>query len=253
MLDAFGGEWHDNIICILISSQNRGISVSGGFEDIKELDNAISSVIGEDGEYFFQAGARQRVLSVLSEIHLAYQGKQDAFQEGNDISSCTVRILWPEAAFVGAILDNFIMLAEAKKLYVNRLPLEMKRNNPTVFSAYIALIHFFQDLIWSELERVVNEWQVRAVFGQYNILRKMYFKFPQLDGYCTQWLDILNTQYLFSEPEQRRFYLVYVLKIFLVDEEYISLKDSIKVFKEQDGILVTHIRFSDCWMKNCEW
>ncbi len=235
------------------TANNTGISASGGLEDMNELHNAISSVIGDEGEYFFQAGSRQRVLGICHEIRFAFQGKLETLNV-QDLPLYAFRILWPEAAFVAAVLDNFILLSSAKKFYVECLPKESSESIPTVSSDHIALIHFFQELIWNELERVVGTLQVSAIFGKYNELRKIHFKFPQLDGYCTQRLDLLNIKYLCSDPERRRSYLAQILtQLFSIDEGYLSLKNDIDVFAQQEGIRVTGIRLSDSWINNFEW
>lgn len=235
------------------TTNNTGISVSGSLEDMNELHNAIMSVIGDEGEYFFQAGSRQRVLGICHEIHFAFQGKRKTLND-HVLPPYAFRILWPEAAFVAAVLDNFILLSSAAKLYVERLPKELREGIPTVSSDNIALIHYFQELVWNELERVVGAWQVRAIFGEYNELRKVHFKFPQLDGYCTQWLDLLNMKYLCSDPERRSSYLAPILtQLFSINEGYLSLKQDIDVFAQQEGIRVTGIRLTDSWINNFEW
>lgn len=123
------------------TANNTGISVSGSLEDMNELHNAVSSVIGDEGEYFFLAGARQRVLGFCHEIRSAFQGKRKTIND-QDLPHYAFRILWPEAAFVAAVLDNFILLSSAKKLYVERLPKEISESISTVSSDHIALIHY---------------------------------------------------------------------------------------------------------------
>lgn len=223
-----------------------GITVSGSFEDMNDLRDAIISVIGDEGEYFFQAQARRRVPGICDEIRLAYQGKRNTVN-CNGVSYYAFNILWPEAAFLAAVLDNFILLSSAKMCYLGRLTEKAGKSTSSVSSDGIALIHFFQELVWNELEHIVGKAQLKAIFGKYSELREIHFKFPQLDGFCTQWLDILNIRYLCSKPEQRQSYLAYILtKIFSVDEEYLSLKNSIDGFLRQEGIRVTGICFADC-------
>ncbi|MGI5985572.1 MAG: DUF6904 family protein, partial [Oscillospiraceae bacterium] len=163
--------------------------------------------------------------------------------------------LWPEAVFVAAVLDNFILLSIAKKLYANRVPELLTKQMQTVSPDHIALIHYFQDLVWNELERVVGEGQIKTIFGEYNDLRWMHFKYPQLDGFYTQWLDLLNIKYLCSKPEDRSSYLTKILRsIFAIDEEYLFLKSNIDVFAKQEGIRVTSVAPADfLYPDKIEW
>ncbi|MEA4895622.1 MAG: hypothetical protein VB064_10220 [Oscillospiraceae bacterium] len=235
------------------TANNTGISVSGCLEDMNELHDAISNVIGDDGEYFFEASSRQRLLDICREIRHATQEKREALND-EDFSPYAFRVLWPEAAFTAAVLDNFILLSSAKKFYAERLPEELSKSIQTVSSSHVALIHYFQELIWNELDRVVGAWQVKAIFGDYNELRKIHFKFPQFDGYCTQWLDLLNLKYLCSDPGRRRSHLAPILtKLFCIDEDYLSLKNDIDVFARQKGIRLTGVRLDENRIKKCEW
>lgn len=199
---------------------NTGITVTGSYDDLSALHDSLVGVVGGKDDFFYQAASRQRVLGVCHEIRQA-----------------------------------FVLLSRAKMLYVSRLPEDIRKEAQPVLHNHIALIHYFQDLIWNELERIVGDRRVMTIFGEYNDLRSMHFKFPQLDGFHTQWLDLLNVVYLCSKPEQRSSHLVTILtKLFSIDEEYLALKNSIDVFAEQEGIRVTGVRIADCvYPDKIEW
>lgn len=231
-----------------------GITVSGNYDDLNTLCDAFESVIGSDGDYFYEAASRLRILSVCHEIRHACQGERETI-DNYAVPYYTFRVLWPEAVFVAAVLDNFILLSIAKKLYANRIPELLTKQMQTVSPDHIALIHYFQDLVWNELERVVGEGQIKTIFGEYNDLRWMHFKYPQLDGFYTQWLDLLNIKYLCSKPEDRSSYLTKILRsIFAIDEEYLFLKSNIDVFAKQEGIRVTSVAPADfLYPDKIEW
>ncbi|NLH01024.1 MAG: hypothetical protein GX488_03820 [Clostridiales bacterium] len=238
------------------STENlAGISVRGNYDDLNELYNAFASVVGGEDDYLYETASRLRVLGVCNEIRHACIGNRELFERGYDIPCYGFRILWPEAAFVAAVLDNFVFLSTAKKLYVNRLPEEIKDQIQTVSADHISLIHFFQDLVWNELERVIGGRQIKKVFGRYDDLRSMHFKYPQFDGFYTQWLDLLNIKYLCYDPKIRGAYLAPVLaKLFSADEEYLSLKSNIDSFARQEGICVTGVRFAyGAYPDNIKW
>lgn len=234
---------------------NTGITVTGSYDDLSALHDSLVGVVGGKDDFFYQAASRQRVLGVCHEIRQAYHGERETLKNIDGVSCYAFCILWPEAAFVAAVLDNFVLLSRAKMLYVSRLPEDIRKEAQPVLHNHIALIHYFQDLIWNELERIVGDRRVMTIFGEYNDLRSMHFKFPQLDGFHTQWLDLLNVVYLCSKPEQRSSHLVTILtKLFSIDEEYLALKNSIDVFAEQEGIRVTGVRIADCvYPDKIEW
>lgn len=234
---------------------NTGLTISGNYDDLNALYDSFVCVIGGEDDYFYEAAARLRVLSVCCEMRHAYIGERETINSNHTIPYYSCRILWPEAVFVAAVLDNFVLLSTAKKLYVKKLPEMQEKQIRTVLPDHIALIHYFQDLVWNELERIVGAKRVKTIFGEYNDLRLMHYKYPQLDGFYTQWLDLLNIEYLCSDPEQRSSHLTTILKrIFSIDEEYLFFKNNIEVFAKQEGIRVTGIKLTDCiYPDNIEW
>jgi len=235
------------LLQIKSTANNTGITVSGSYDDLSALHDSFVGVVGGKDDFFYQAASRLRVLGVCQEIRNAYLGKREISKNIDGISCYAFCILWPEAAFVAAVLDNFVLLSRAKMLYVDRHPEDLQKQVQPVLLNHVALIHYFQDLVWNELERILGDRRVMTIFGEYNDLRSMHFKYPQLDGFHTQWLDLLNIVYLCSKPEQRVSYLTAVLtRLFSIDEEYLVLKNSIEVFAKQEGIRVTGVRIADC-------
>ncbi len=231
------------------TANTAGVLVSGGRDDLNALYGAFLSVIGDEKEYLYNAAPCQRLLSFSYELRQALAGK--ASENGN----YSFRALWPDTAFVAAVLDNFVMHSVSKGLYVARLTEAVKKESPSVAAEQAALIHYFQELVWNELERVVGKKQLRTIFGQYYDLRSMHFRFPQFDGYYTQWLDLLNIQYLFSLPCRRGECLVSVLtRLFQPDMAYYSLKNNIDDFARRKGVRVTGVSLAGYSLTNApEW
>lgn|GEM_PF-6698041 len=224
------------------TEKNTGILVSGNKDDLAALSAAFESVIGDEGDYLYEAACRQRILNVCRALRPAWQSPSEETHDANEGPCCACRLLWPEAVFVAAVLDNFVFLASARKCYVKRLPDARSTQYQTVSTEQIALIHYFQDLVWGALERFVGEGQLRAIFGRYHELRGMHFKYPQFDGFCTQWLDVLNSRYAFACPKDRAAYLTTILKgLITLNKDYLALKDSIEAFAGQSGIYVAGV------------
>lgn len=222
------------------TANTAGAVVSGGVEALKALYGAFLSVIGDEKDYLYDAAPCQRLLCFSHKLRQAME------EEVSENGGYSFRVLWPDMAFVAAVLDNFVLRSVSKSLYVARRQDGEKKLNPGVTAEQSALIHYFQELVWNELERVVGQKQFREIFGRYNGLQSMHFKFPQFDGFYTQWLDLLNIQYLFSPPCRRRECLASVLtRLFQPDMAYYSLKNSIESFARMRGVLVTGISFAE--------
>ncbi len=87
------------------------------------------------------------MLGVCQEIRHAYLGELKTHKNIGGIPYYAFCILWPEAAFVAAVLENFVLLSRAKMLYVSRLHEEIRKQSQPVLLNQIALIHYFQDLV----------------------------------------------------------------------------------------------------------
>lgn len=229
------------------TANHTGVIISGNHDDLSALCSAFANVIGDEDDYVYNGASCLRLSGICNEIRHACQGEGEASDSSHGLACYAFRVLWPEIAFIAAILDNFVLLSIARKLYAARLPDALKTDIQFISPNDIALIHYFQDLVWNELERIVGHARLRAIFGKFNDLRAMHFKYPQFDGFYTQWLDLLNMKLLCSKPEQRCSDLVTILaSLFSMNEDYLSLKNTIDALAKQEGVYVAGIKLADC-------
>lgn len=227
-----------------------GIVISGSCKDFMALHDALKSVIGDDGEFFHEADARSRVDALCRGIQIACPQMLDSSKPGVSTTH-SLRLLWPEAAFIAAVLDNFVLLTNARKLYSKLLPKESCSGAQTFPTDSVVLIHYFQELVWCRLEGIVGSNRMKFIFGNYNDLRSAHFKFPQFDGFCTLWIDLLNMQYLLSPADGRSNCLAALLnRLFLLDENYLNLKGSFRSYAKQEGVYITSTSITGCINSN---
>ena len=89
-----------------------GIRISGDWEDLNELYNAIYNLLSYDGVYDYFEDARELVLSLCYDLRHAYQGDRETFASADDAPYYAVCVLWPEVIFYTLLLNNIFVLAK---------------------------------------------------------------------------------------------------------------------------------------------
>lgn len=185
-----------------------GLSILGDYMDLEHLYDALHEVVGEEGEYRGFGAARLRVLGLCYDLRHALMGDRELEFVDNGMTPdkmqrlatiapqknvyLAVQIVWPEAIFVTAVLNEFIRMHLAKKV---------KRTDPTdgkvIFDPTIAQIRLLQVTVVSCLKEHVSE----ASFAR--LLTPMGRGHRWYEDYATQYVDLLNVRFLNFAPDKR--------------------------------------------------
>lgn len=179
---------------------NLGLAIHGDYMDFDELYDALHDIIGEDGEFSSYDSVKLHVLALCYDLRHALMGDREIDFVDNGMDSNKMKklgkitpeknvylithILWPEALFLQMALNDFIYLNHKKCKY------------PQWDKTTIA-IRNFQAAIADGLKEVVSETSFKR------LLNIMYTDFPWLDGYATQYLDLLNCRFIKMNKEKR--------------------------------------------------
>ncbi len=210
------------MLAIQSTEQLTGVRVSADYWDLDELINAIYKVTGDENKYYDYQGPRLRILSVcyklrhamLGEHHLEFVSnglnknvltQQELIFPNKNVYFAT-EILWPEIIFSAIALNDFI-------------DLHQKLNNAAMWNNEIAIIRKFQAAIADCLEQEVNE-EDYMVF-----LRMLHTKNPLTFRFATQYVDVLNLEYIQLSKEERKAHLAaFAVRLLVEDPEYVALK-----------------------------
>lgn len=202
-----------------------GARISGDFWDIDELVNAIYHVIGDENRYYDYQGARNRLLQVcldlrhatkgerhiefvLNGIHKGISRKQELLLPEKNVYFA-VEILMPELIFSALSLNDFISLHK-----------EVIDNSE--WNEHIATIRKFQAQIADCLEELMEAEQYTLFIATLHAKSPIYFR------YATQYVDVLNIEYLSLSKEERAQHLTaYAQRLLMEDEQYQVLKDQL--------------------------
>ncbi|MGM9950211.1 MAG: DUF6904 family protein [Lysinibacillus sp.] len=202
-----------------------GFRISGDYWDIDSLLAAIYEVTGDENRYFDFQGARNRILHVCLELRKATKGERNVEFVTNGVHKglekekevlapkknvyFSVEILMPELIFTAIALNDFI-----------RLHQEMI--DPSMWNIHVATIRKFQATVAAALEELLPE-------EHYNtFLQMLHAKHPCYFRYATQYVDVLNIEYLHLSLEERKSTLsAYALRLLMEDASYIALKEQL--------------------------
>lgn len=213
------------MLSIQSTEQLTGARISGDFWDLDELITAIYAITGDDKKYYDYQGARLRILGVCYNLRHATQGDSHIKFVGNGLTKSiltrhqmivpeknvyfSTELLWPELIFTAIALNDFIRLHQ-------------ERIDASDWNIHIATIRKFQATVAECLEQELDE-EEYLVF-----LKMLHQKTPLTFRYATQYVDILNLEYIDLSAEERKAHLAaFALRLMLEDEEYIALKEQL--------------------------
>lgn len=192
------------------TTNNTGVAIYGDHMDFEILYEALHNVLGDEGEFVSYDAARIRVLGVCYDIRHALMGDREIEFVDNGMNPekmkwmskvtpeknvyLKINVLWPEMLFVIMALNDFVRLyarKKAKKSY------DLMLNKQTVWNEEIAHVRVLQAAVAKCIKETVTEASFRRMM---NLMNKDY---TWVDGYATQYLDILNCRFLNMNSEKR--------------------------------------------------
>lgn len=239
-----------------------GIEISGDHQDLDGLYVALLMLVGDEGEYGNYEGARLRILGMMYDIRHAFQGDQELefVQNGMDEDRMKrlgviapqknlyykVNVYYPEILFVVMAINDVIRLYAKKQAKSAPFPLLYKKN---LWDPYIASARLFQSSVANCVKEAVTEASFRRIM---NLLNKDY---TWTDGYATQYLDMLNIQYLaIGEKEERAKALsVLVKRMTEKGKEYQGVERDVREVARASGCSTEDIRLNWDYPEDVEW
>lgn len=228
-----------------------GGRISGDYWDLDELITSIYEVIGDENKYYDYQGARQRILGVCLQLRKATKGECNIEFVANGIHKgiekrkdliapaknvyFSVEILWPELIFTALALNDFIDLYN-----------EFVDNNP--WNPHTTTIRKFQSIVTECLREHLLEEQFRV------FIHLMFTKSPKYFRYATQYVDVLNLEYLKLSYEERKENLgAFAFRLMVEDDEYTALKNEIMATAKLTKNEIHELPIQTKYPEHIEW
>lgn len=226
-----------------------GIRISGDWEDLNELYDAIYNLLSYDGVYDYFEDARELVLSLCYDLRHAYQGDRETFASADDAPYYAVCVLWPEVIFYTLLLNNILVLAKRADTAVpqdlDEIEEKITRNKLERRDTDLACLRFFLDLVWAELKKAVGEKRFKKLFKEWDILSVMGTAYHNYIDYCTPYVPYLTAKYIRRKPENRRTYLATIAERLLsMDGEYQCIRKEVEDYAKENNIPVSEVEFA---------
>ncbi|MCQ2462311.1 MAG: hypothetical protein MJ177_02760 [Clostridia bacterium] len=229
------------MITLKTTEHLTGVEISGSFEDLNMLYDALTNLTGDDMSYSGYYQSSLHVLALCYDIRHAYQGDREKAKSPYGEEHYSFKWYWPDLLFVYAVLEDFIDISCGPQCYLRREDAEKRFFNPETKDMLldrlpddIALTNYFRELIRNELGRVIDEKKFRSIFRK---IDSGYYNKQDFINYRTQMISILTVKYAKRAPEKRRTYLATIAeKIFFGNDDYDIIANAVNRFATEEGV-----------------
>jgi len=224
------------MISVKTTPNNAGVAILGDHSDFETLYDSLHELVGDDGEHTPYDAARMRILGVCYDLRHALQGDrelrfvpngmdQDKMKWMGIITHDTnvyleIQVLWPEMLFVMMALNDFCQL-HARTLTKEKYNTMMHKQ--VIWNRSIAQVRLLQSEVLECLKGILEPKSISR------ILNLLVHDYPWLNGYFTQYLDVLNVEFLNMDKDKRVKHLTVVAKRLtdVYSTQYRSVKNTI--------------------------
>ena len=202
-----------------ITENNAGINISGDYEDLFALREAISDLAGDKTSYDGYSEVHDVVQKFVFELLHAYRAERESYKTNFDTPCYKFSVLFPYAFFIADVLNDLIELSYGEEFYINKtagkssLVAQKIKERKYLYKSYIK---FFQTLIYDAIRKYVGDDMFTEIRGIAERGKELRYR-----GFCKDWVDIINVRYLNAGCGDAEL-LNSVRKLAQRDEEYYS-------------------------------
>lgn len=248
------------MILVENTPNNLGVIISGDYQDFERLYEALHVVVRDD-EYL--PAARLRVLGVCYDIRHALMGNRDYTFVPNGLTHeikkhqklaasdknvyLVINVLWPEILFILYALNTF-SLTYAKNITKEKYAFDLLTNPKLIWDPTYTEVRKFQAAIAESIKNTVTD----HVYSR--LLNTMNRRSAGVEGYFTQYIDLLNHNFMEMSAEKRLKNISIVAKrIVEKNDEYRQLEDEIRESARIHACSVDEIRLNLTYPEKMEW
>ncbi|MFJ7828072.1 DUF6904 family protein [Psychrobacillus sp. NPDC096623] len=228
-----------------------GALISGDYWDLDELCTALHRLTGNESRYLDWQGARMRLLRIIHDLRMAYQGTKNVESVGNGLKKDTMKnhdfiasqhniyysteILWPDLIFALVAINDFIHLHK-------------KYEHATDLDIHIVNVRKFQSLIAEGMKENMSEETYTSVI-HYVLTSKAY-----VEEYAVQYIDLLNLSYIEMSRDQRiKTFDSIAHKIVIQSKDYNNFKSKILTELNKTKSTIHDFQMNIEYPEDIEW
>ncbi|MHB1647087.1 MAG: DUF6904 family protein [bacterium] len=198
------------MIYVQNTPNNAGVYVYGDYKDFDALYESLHDIMWDKNENIIYDSAMNRVMAVCYDLRHAIMGDREIEFVDNGMDAdkmkwlakvCSdknvyyrIEILLPELLFVMVSINDFVKLYASKK---SKMRYDMMLYKENIWDSAIAHTRIFQ----AEVAKCISSLFSKPVFSRINnLLNKNY---STIENYITQYIDVLNINFLNLDKEKR--------------------------------------------------
>ena len=250
------------MIHVRSTPNDAGVEVLGDYLDVDGLYESLHTVAGDEGEFGgHYENSRLRVLGVCYDLRHALMADREVefVENGLDAEKIKrlsviaqeknlyykIQVFWPEVLFVVMALNDFLWMYAKKQPKAKFLSLIDWRNT---WDPAIAQVRMFQSAVAKCLKETVSE----AAFPR--VMKQINKEYPWMNGYITQYVDLLNIRFLEMGKERRRKSISIMAKrLTEMNEEYRMLERDVTAAAQRHNCPVEDIAIGLDYPEDVEW
>lgn len=241
---------------IEMTENNNGIYITGDYEDLFALREAVSDLAGDRNSYEGYEEVHAVVQRFAFELLHAYRAERDGYKSNFDTPCYKFPMLFPEMFFVADALNDYIILSENGQFYADRmgdknsLVAQKIKDRHYLYKAYI---RFFQSAVYDAVRKHTGEEafeEIKELTDCVKICERGELRYKD---FCKDWVDIINVRYI-NDGGSGEMLAESVKKLAVKDEEYLSRERAMKEHSKDGNIslffgILEEIQYPDGW----EW
>ena len=242
------------------TDQLMGVSISGTYDDLKEIYEAIGNVLGPDETYDLTP---IRILGVCYDLRHCFMGDREveyvdnnfdedlrAYHKGNHPDTnvhFSVNILWIEVIFSVLALDDYLRSYENDKSFKSMMKKSDMKDAVKDYYALrrfedIALVRLYQEKVWKAFRQACGDAAYKRLYKKAKSNNNDYINFSNYKDFCTHYIDELEMKYIYSNPEKREKLLAtLVRKIIEPGDDYYDVAESISNYAKENNVSMDQV------------
>lgn len=243
---------------------HTGVNLEGDFLDLETLYHTLFDLVGNEDKYPTHSGVRLRIVSFCYSIRHTLMGERGINLMTNGMSTEKMKsqaiiapvknvyysfnAVWPEILFNIMVLNDYILM-EAKRLAQGSNSDETMLAPKVAWDKSIALVRCFQAVVMAALQEILPPSSYTRLI---NTMSRGYIWF---DHYATQYLDMIDTQYMEMDKEKRLKSLPALIKQ-LVERppEYYEVERAVGQYAREHNVAIEDVHLAEeDWPEKFEW
>ena len=226
------------MIKVTLTENYKGFNICGTYDDLNELYDSISYILGEECNNLEEEDARLHTLGFMYDLRHAYQGDRYVNIKEEELTNFEKKYFHiKESKYLIYSFNYLIPQLLLDFLIVNYFK---EKNNIELDSNYYVVTSFYLKAIES-LSILLTKNQIKKIKNSIN--KKYNFK-----NFFSLWFDKVDIDFIYmkkSKVQKEMMHIINSVINYYDDEEYIDLKKKVLEYVKENNCRITDIEYNN--------